>query len=156
MSESFLIVFLREILPSNWILVNLRSWSLSIQELKSNLHYLNYQDWILVQLQLGTLVENYVKKELQSKWVAILLICKLLNNCIFVFWLSIWNFSNLGVCNIPLVRSWRNTSNDILHAPKTFKILVKKWKWKIWNCLATTDQAGQKNCIRFWLRFFWA
>ena len=74
----------------------------------------------------------------------------------FVFWFSNWHFRNSEAHNIPLKRSWKYISNSILHALKLFRISIAKCKKKICSCLATANQAGQKNRSRYWLRFFWA
>ena len=50
---------------------------------------------------------------------------------------------------------FQDLSNDILHALKFQKFQSLKPKNGMCNHLATTNQAGQKNCNRFWLRFFW-
>jgi hypothetical protein len=49
-------------------------------------------------------------------------------SAVLLFWSTNWVYWNLGACNIPLERSWKYLSSNILHAPKLSEITVTKEK----------------------------
>jgi hypothetical protein len=43
-------------------------------------------------------------------------------NANFFSWFTSWHFKNLGAFNIPLERSWKYLSNNVVHAPRISKL----------------------------------